>query len=624
MAKRQKPIVGLDIDPVGIHAAQVSTSGAGIAVERAAVVPLEPGVVRDGEIQDVEALTAALKTLYRDNKGLDRRVRVGVANQKVAVRTVDLPPIENRKELDAAVRFQAQDVIPMPLDQAVLDWQPMELVDTPDGPRQRILLVAARRDMVERVVAAVRGAGLRLDGIDLGAFAMIRALHAGSDEPETVLYAGVSGLTNLAVARGDRPLFARASGGGIEALAIEFAERRGLTLEHARGWLQHVGLNVPVESVEGDAEIIADARRVLEDGARKIGAEIRQTLDFHHMQVDGAPVARVVLTGEAVGVHGFADALSAELGLPVGEGRVAAEPESFTPGRLTVAAGLAAGGEPSVNVLPAEERRAAGTGGRSDGAVYAVLGVLALALVLVTASVLSKNGVKDKESDLAAVTAKAASAEQAASALSAYTEFAALREKRDETVKLIADSRFDWAHALSEVSRTIPKNAWLTTLTGSVSSASAGGSSGLRSSLPQPAVEIVGCTTSQGAVARMMSDVRRIDGVERVSLEASEKSDDAGGGDGGSTGGAGGAGGEGGSSSDCRNGKDWVAKFQMTAWFVAPPALATVAAPPPAGDAKSGTPEASGVASDASQAPESSSGQAPAPASPSTPAGGES
>ena len=75
------------------------------------------------------------------------------------------------------MRFQAQDQIPMPLDQAVLDFQPLGIVETAEGPRQRVVLVAARRDMVERVLAAVRAAGLRPEGIDLSAFAMIRALH---------------------------------------------------------------------------------------------------------------------------------------------------------------------------------------------------------------------------------------------------------------------------------------------------------------------------------------------------------------------------------------------------------------------------------------------------------------
>jgi type IV pilus assembly protein PilM len=626
MAKRKKPLVGLEIDPVGIHAAQVSTLAGRIVVDRAAFAALEPGVVRDGEIQDVEALTAALKALYRDNRGLDRRVRVrvGVANQKLAVRTVDLPVIESRKELDAAVRFQAQDVIPMPLEQAVLDWQPVERVETPDGPRQRVLLVAARRDMVERVVAAVRGAGLRLDGIDLGAFAMIRALRGeaggGVESEDTALYASVSGMTNLAVARGDLPLFARASGGGIEALAVELAERRTLTLEHARGWLQHVGLTAPVETVEGDEQIVTDARRILEDGVRKIGAEIRQTLDFHQMQVDGSPVARVVLTGDAVGLEGFAEALGAELGLAVTEGRLASEPEDATPGSLTVASGLAAGGSPAVNVLPPEERRAAGTAGRSEGAVYAVLGVLGLALVLMTASVLAKNGVNDKESELAAVEAKAAATEQVATSLNAYTDFAALRVKRDQTVKQIADSRFDWAHALSEVARTVPKDAWLISLDGSVKDAGGGGGGGtLRSALAQPAVVIAGCTTSHSAVARMMSNVRRIDGVERVSLESSEKADSGSGGGGGQASGDG---------SDCRNGTDWITRFQITAWFTAPPLLAPsstagTGTAPAATSAAPGTPEASGVASDpAAQAPADSSGQAPAPAP--TPAGGGS
>jgi Tfp pilus assembly protein PilN len=338
------------------------------------------------------------------------------------------------------------------------------------------------------------------------------------------------------------------------------------------------------------------------------------------MQVDGSPVTRVVLTGDAVGIEGFGEALGAELGLVVTDGRLSSEPDGVTPGSLTVAGGLAAGGSPGVNVLPPEERRAAGTAGRSEGAVYALLGALALGLVLITASVLAKNGVKDKQAELAAVESKAAGTEQVAASLNAYTDFAAMRVKRDQTVKQIADSRFDWAHALSEVARTVPKDAWLTSLDGTVKDG-AGGGGGLRSSLPQPAVVIAGCTTSQSAVARMMSNMRRIDGVERVSLESSEKADGADGGGGGAA--------QAGGGSDCRNGRDWIPKFQITAWFKAPPQLAasgttgaTTTASAATGGPAPGTPEASGVASDpATQAPADSSGQAPAPA-PTTAGGG--
>ena len=65
----------------------------------------------------------------------------------------------DRKELAAAVHFQAQDQVPMPLTNAVLDFHPLGIVDTPAGPRQRVVLVAAQRDMVEHLLGAVRGAG---------------------------------------------------------------------------------------------------------------------------------------------------------------------------------------------------------------------------------------------------------------------------------------------------------------------------------------------------------------------------------------------------------------------------------------------------------------------------------
>ena len=133
MAKRTKTLVGLDIDATGIVAASVVVNGR-VRVERAAFAPLEPGIIRDGEVADVDGLAEALRTLYRENKGLDKRVRVGLANQKIVVRVIDLPYLEDAKELAAAVRFQAQDQLPMPLEHAVLDHQPLAVVNDADGP----------------------------------------------------------------------------------------------------------------------------------------------------------------------------------------------------------------------------------------------------------------------------------------------------------------------------------------------------------------------------------------------------------------------------------------------------------------------------------------------------------
>jgi type IV pilus assembly protein PilM len=348
MAKRAN-IVGIEIEPGAVHAAAVSVNGR-IKIEAAAMAPLATGVIRDGEVNDAEALSTALRSLYAANKGLGKHVRIGIANQKIVVRVIELPPIEDEKQLEAAVRFQAPEEIPMPLDSAVMDFQPLGIVDTDNGPRQRVLIVAARRDMVERVLGAVRAAGLKPEGIDLAAFAMVRALNTPGDMIPT-LYLSIGGLTNLAVAVGTDCLFTRVVGGGVESIAVELAERRGLTLEHARGWLAHVGIEEAEKGELSDieAEIAQDARAVLTDGVRRIGGEVRNSLDFHHSQESGqAPsVQRAVLTGAAAVVPGFADALSVELGMPVTTGVVAGTPGDVELPVLTVAAGLAVEEAPS-------------------------------------------------------------------------------------------------------------------------------------------------------------------------------------------------------------------------------------------------------------------------------------
>jgi len=347
MAKHAKPIVGLDIDPSAVTAAQVHVNGR-LTIARAAMTPLEPGIVRDGEVTDVDGLSTALRTLYKEQRGLNKRVRVGVASQKIVVRMMELPPLADPNELAAAVRFQAQDQLPMPLDSAVLDFQPLDVVDTGAGPRQRVLLVAARRDMVDRLIHAVRGAGLRPEGIDLSAFAMVRALHAPGNGDDPVLYLAVGGVTNLAVAHGKMCQFTRVAGSGHEGMAVELAERRALTLDHARGWLGHVGLEQPVESIEGDAEIVGEARRVLTEGVRRIAAEVRNSLDYYQAQGAAAPpVQRAVLTGPAASVPGFAAALGAQLGLDVKARDVDGTPSGLEPGRVAIAAGLAVTEAPS-------------------------------------------------------------------------------------------------------------------------------------------------------------------------------------------------------------------------------------------------------------------------------------
>lgn len=352
------PVVGVNIEPGYLVAAQVSLE-AGLRVQRAAAVELAPEVVRDGEVVDAAALSAALSTLFDTHK-LDRRVRLGIANQRIVVRMLELPPITDAGELETAVRFQAQDELPMPLDSAVIDFEPLGIHEGPSGPRQRVVLVAARREMVERLLNAAREAGLRPLGIDLSAFALIRALHVRGDDDERTAYLSAGGLGNLAVAAGLVCEFTRVLSIGLESIAGDVAERLGVGMADARAMVMRVSLNdtgtdaypqLGGAGQEPGGETADVAHDVVADGVRRIAVEIRNSLHYHSMHGGELPVTRLVLSGAMTAISGFEEALRGELDIEVRLANVAeASPGAFgnvPRERLAIAAGLAVGEAPA-------------------------------------------------------------------------------------------------------------------------------------------------------------------------------------------------------------------------------------------------------------------------------------
>lgn len=351
--KKSGAIVGLDIEADSIAATEVHVNGTA-RVTASAIGPLEPGAFQEGEVVDADRLAEALKSLFSEHK-LSKRVRLGVGNQRVVVRTLRLPAIEDPKEMEAAVRFQAQEEMPMPLDQAVLEHQVVGGVAAEEGaaPQVDVIVVAARRDMVSSFLAPVRRAGLDPVGVDLSAFGMIRALAdlgAAEATAETVerpsaavLYCSVGDVTNLAVARGRSCLFTRVSHAGFEANSRALAGALDMSPELAGQWLSHVGLELPLEEIEGDPETVAQARRVLEEGLSSLLDELRLSLDYYGAQEAALPVERIVLCGPGSAIPGLGAQMEAALGMPIVVSRppALADFDEAAAARLTLPFGLA-------------------------------------------------------------------------------------------------------------------------------------------------------------------------------------------------------------------------------------------------------------------------------------------
>lgn len=224
-----------------------------------------------------------------------------------------------------------------------------------------------------------------------------------------------------------------------------------------------------------------------------------------------------------------------------------------------------------VNLIPAEERRERTT--MQGAPAYVVIGALVAVLAGVTLLVVTNNQISERKAEVAHLQQQNAAAKARAARLTAYSKFGEVRDQRVAAVTSLADSRFDWERVMRELALILPKgDVWLTSLTGTASpevTLEGGGSVTLRSAIPGPALELVGCATGQSAVAGFVSSLKDIDGVTRVGVQSSELLETEGGGGGATTDSAGSGG-----SSEC---KAPAAKFEIVVAFDAAPVPATAA-----------------------------------------------
>jgi Tfp pilus assembly protein PilN len=246
----------------------------------------------------------------------------------------------------------------------------------------------------------------------------------------------------------------------------------------------------------------------------------------------------------------------------------------------------------AVNLIPGDARRSrtgATSGTPASAAMFALLGLLAVAVAFVTIYVLTNNTIADRKAQVTSLQAQVAQEQAVSQRLGTYAQFAQLAQTRVQTVREIAAARFNWYSALSDLSKVVPSDTSLQSLNGSVvpgaGGNAAGGSGGtsVRSAIAAPAFELTGCTRTQDDVARLMSRLRLINGVTRVTLGSSQKSSTAQGGVSGAS--AGGAVSGSGGSQGCRSNSP---SFDVVVFFKPVPGAGATGITSATGSAKPG------------------------------------
>jgi type IV pilus assembly protein PilM len=322
LPQKHKRVIGLKIGASQIAAARLSNNGAAELVQ-VARQDLDPGIVVGGELREPELLAELLRDFFKRN-GLPRRgVRLGIANNRIGVRTFEIAGIEDPKQLDNAIRFRAQEALPIPIEDAVLDYQILgEDTDAEGQPVRRVLLVVAYRELVDRYVNACSKAGIELVGIDLEAFALLRAMsapRADGDQAEAAVVVVSVGheRSTFAVSDGRVCEFTRVVEWGGSALNVAIARVIDKAPSEAEPFKRALDLNMataPSEMTQAQFDAVKDAvRRQVQTFAR----ELVSSLQFYQNQPGSLGIGEIVLTGGTAHLSGLAEELERLIGVHV-------------------------------------------------------------------------------------------------------------------------------------------------------------------------------------------------------------------------------------------------------------------------------------------------------------------
>ncbi|MCA1688536.1 MAG: type IV pilus assembly protein PilM [Actinobacteria bacterium] len=330
--------IGMDIDRGSLKAVQLSKSGGNYTLRHVGYHRLPPGTIIEGEVADHDLLAAEIKEFWSSHSFKGKSVVLGVANQRVVVRLLNFPHMEE-EDLRSAIGFEAQDHIPMALDEAVLDY--VVLGPQAEGSDlDRILVVAAHREMIGGYTSAVRAGGLRAVGVDVKALSLTRSTFPDEffDEGATLLLDVGTELSNLVIVQGGSPTLTRFIPMGLDDLVRAVSEAADLPEEEAEKRVLDPRVRLgyePEEAGAGDAEkpeeddlepaLIYDVKRGLEEAVQTLAEDVQRSIEYHHSQPESREVSQVLVSGEGALVAGFDGYLGELLGVPTHRGNPVAK-----------------------------------------------------------------------------------------------------------------------------------------------------------------------------------------------------------------------------------------------------------------------------------------------------------
>jgi type IV pilus assembly protein PilM len=308
---KSKPIVGLDIGSSAVKAVELKPSGKGYKVAAFGVEAIPPDSIVDGAIIDGTAVADAIRRLFESQAFKSREVAASLSGNAVIVKKISLP-VMTEADLGESIFWEAEQYIPFDVQDVNLDYQ---ILDSGTGESSKgtmeVLLVAAKKEKIADYTGVIAQAGRTPVVVDVDAFALQNAYEANYGiEPGAVivlLNAGASAI-NVNIVCGDQSLFTRDISIGGNAYTEAVQKELNLPFETA----EQLKKGQPVDGVT-----FQDVQPVLHAMTENVLLEVQKTFDFFKATAASDRIDRIVLSGGASRVDGFAQALQERFGTAV-------------------------------------------------------------------------------------------------------------------------------------------------------------------------------------------------------------------------------------------------------------------------------------------------------------------
>lgn len=297
---------GLDIGSYNLKAVQLAKRGKDFHLISVGSLPsTQKGLVSEAD-SDLTALAQTIKRLHQETKINTKNVNTALPQDQVFARTVNLPPLSD-EELRSAIKWEAEQYVPIPLEEATLAHQVVGEIKVDNRQKIQVLIVAAPKRLVDKALKVLKTAGLNPVGLETEIIAVARSLVAPDGEIALVVDLGAK-ATDMAVVEGGLVVFARSIATAGEALTRAIATSLGLDPTQAEAYKKAYGADP--QKLEGKVrEAIGPILEVMVK-------EIEKTIAYYHSETKKT-VSRVVLSGGTAGLPQVVSLMASKLSLEI-------------------------------------------------------------------------------------------------------------------------------------------------------------------------------------------------------------------------------------------------------------------------------------------------------------------